>query len=102
VTAPPEQRRAVGAVTSTTTGFASLLMVLDDPFAAIPGLTAILATSSTDGIAWTFTTVPPMKDMQLGGLLGTSHGVFAWGMLPHEDGGAAPEPLLLVHLAPLP
>lgn len=43
-----------------------------------------------------------MKDMQLAGLLGTSHGVFSWGMNPHEDGGAAPEPRVLVHLAPLP
>lgn len=47
-------------------------------------------------------TFPAMKDMQLGGLLGTSHGVFAWGMNPHEDGTAAPEPRVLVHLAPLP
>jgi hypothetical protein len=101
VTAPPEERRAVGALTSTSTGFASVLMVPDDPMAPIPGLTAILATSP-DGVAWTFATVPAMKEMQLGGLLGTSHGVFAWGMNPHEDGSSAPEPLLLVHLAPLP
>lgn len=101
VTAPPEDRRAVGAMTPTTTGFASLLMVVDDPMAQVVGLTAIQATSA-DGLAWTFATVPPMKDMQLGGLVGTSHGIFTWGMLPHEDGSAAPEPLVLVHLAPLP
>ena len=76
-------------------------MVLDDPFAPIPGLTAILATS-TEGIAWTFATVPPLKDIQLSGFLGTSHGVFAWGMVPHEDGSAAPEPRVLVHLGSLP
>ncbi|MEX1072102.1 MAG: hypothetical protein WED86_00250 [Chloroflexota bacterium] len=101
VTAPPEERRAVGAVTSTSTGFASLLMVLDDPFGQIPALTAVLATSA-DGLAWTFTTVAAMKDTQLGGFVGTSHGVFAWGSTVNADGSGLQEPSLLVHLAPLP
>jgi hypothetical protein len=101
VTAPPEERLAVGAITSTSTGFASLLMVLDDPFGQIAGLTAILATSA-NGVSWTFSTVAAMKDAQVGGLLGTSHGVFAWGSIVNPDGSGLQDPYVLVHRTPLP
>jgi len=101
VTAPPGERRAVRAVTPTSTGFASLLWMSDDPFAP-SGSTMVLGTS-TDGLAWTFATVPAMKDALPGGLVGTSHGVFAWGSTYHGGDGSVPqEPYLLVHLAPLP
>lgn len=100
VTSAPEDLRAVGSVTSTSTGFASLAFVFDDQFAP-SGSTMILGTS-TDGLAWTFAPVPAMKDALIGGFVGTSHGVFAWGSTYHGGDGSVPqEPYVLVHLAPL-
>jgi hypothetical protein len=101
VTSAPEDRRAVGSVTSTSSGFASLVFVFDDQFAP-SGSTMIIGTS-TDGLAWTFATEPAMKDALPGGLVGTSHGIFAWGSTYHGGDGSVPqEPYVLVHLAPLP
>lgn len=100
VSAAAKERRAVGPVVPTATGFASVLYVLDDQ-SGLSGVTAVLATS-TDGLAWTFETVPAMKDGLLGGLLGSSHGAFAWGSSISPDGSAPQEPFLFVHVAPLP
>ena len=97
-TSPPEGRRQVGSVTATPTGFASLAVALDDP----PGTTVILG-SSTNGLAWTFAPVPVLKDSPSVAVVGTSHGVFAWGNRDTSgDGSLPPEPYVLVHLAPLP
>jgi hypothetical protein len=101
-TSPAEGRRQVGSVTATPTGFASLAVALDDPLG--PGTTVILGTS-TNGLAWTFEPVPAMKDSPTVGLVGTSHGLIAWGNTGEvsPDGSIlAPEPYLLVYQAPLP
>jgi hypothetical protein len=101
-TSSADGRRQVGSVTATSTGFASLAVALDDPFK--PGTTVILGTS-TNGLAWTFEPVPAMKDSPSVGLVGTSHGVFAWGNTEEvkPDGSILPpEPYVLVYQAPLP
>jgi hypothetical protein len=43
-----------------------------------------------------------MKDGLLGGLLGTTHGIFAWGSTISADGSVPQQPYLLVHVTPLP
>jgi hypothetical protein len=101
-TSPAEGRRQVGSVTATSTGFASLAVALDDPLK--PGTTVILGTS-INGLAWAFEPVPAMKDSPSVGLVGTSHGVFAWGNTGEvqADGSLlSPEPYVMVYQAPLP
>jgi hypothetical protein len=97
----PGETRVVGTVVPTSTGFASLAAVLDNPSGQASGVTTVLATS-TDGRAWSFMPVPAMKEALIGGLLGTSHGVFTWGSTLKTDGTGVEGPYLLVHLAPLP
>lgn len=103
VTSPAEGRRQVGSVTATSTGFASLAVAQSDQVQPL-GTTVILGTS-TNGLAWTFEPVPAMKDSPLAGLVGTSHGVFAWGNIEEvtADGTVLPaEPYVLLYQAPLP
>lgn len=101
VTAAPEEQRGIGALTPTSTGFASLLWALDDPFAP-SGSTMILGTSP-DGLDWTFATVPALKDALLDGIVGTSYGLYVWGSTYTGGDPSVPqEPYVLVHLAPMP
>jgi hypothetical protein len=102
-TSPPEDRRQVGSVTATSTGFASLAVVPNDQVEQL-GTTVILGTS-TNGLTWTFEPAPAMKDSPSAGLAGTSHGVFAWGSAEEvkPDGTVLPaKPYILLYQAPLP
>jgi hypothetical protein len=65
----------------------------------------VILGTSTNGLAWTFESVPAMKDSPSVAVVGTSHGVFAWGNSGEvqPDGSIlAPEPYVLLYQAPLP
>lgn len=98
---PPDELRAIGPVAATPTGFVSLKWTFDDLFA--PSGSSMILGTSADGLAWTFATVPALKDTFLGGLVATRHGLFVWGSTDTQDGSSLPQlPVLLVHQGRLP
>ena len=90
------------SVAVTPTGFASLVEYVNDPYFGGDGSTDMVQATSTDGLTWTFTLVPEMKDRLPSGIASTSHGLYSWGGLNRDITPDEWVPYLVVRDGTLP